>query len=1781
MIVFVISGLFYNNLKTKAMEYYLKYELPDDGAIYIEETSDKNKIKNYYTQIERWIVDAKNGIDHNHTGWSAVLYMYQSEPQIDPLTGKLSNWVRQNAHNTDDGFEGKEYEVSLFKDKIIKEYGQELYDKLEKGGFKFQVISGQSHLDYRVYDRDSRIEYTEPKVGDKAYLYYENKINVYLHYFDTGETPDPDPEPEPEPEPPNIPPVPIINAPDKVNVGQKFCIRSDSYDPDGYLVLYDWYYAGELPVNDEVGWTTETTVKCGLQLMEKGEYEVWLQVTDNRGSSRDTTHTIVATEPTPVADFEVTGTLKENRKIQLEPEHPYGDNDVLKAFPLTEDKWTITAPRSCGNDSIKTVQNISGNMEEVAQTIDLLVKCAGEYKISHYVKNNIGNEDSAEMTINVIKDVEPVADFVTTTVVYRDKDSEKATIKLTDESFSTDDIISNRKWTVRYDSDNDGRYDDEDLVVISDTNERTVNYVTSKVGKYLFELETFEEFAQPTIEQFVDLSLNKETTDRRFHNTTTPNPYEENSIKPLSEKEVEVDNVAPHVTLKADTKKQIEVYVNMEDISANYSKEQVESVLNQHMKSKLISENYDVNIRVAKNEALNPSIVPLIREVSDDDDDFMYPYYMLIDENNYQTEINKVPVESYISLPSLKVDYSNNIYFKYHNRRMKQTIFKYDTTKKELIDSNISAYSYVVGPDNRLYVPKKIDKGQHPEYSWGKLTSYEIVAYDTETWESEVVFTIDGHNDSFDLTGNMLIRGIIGDYFVYTIVSSGSFFYHDTFIYNTETGEKVEMYPNFSTSYSGLGAMQFAIVDDKEILYSDHWNQSYVIDELMPSVTGRDYMRYGGREDRESDRQFKGHYLQIPMANGKYITTDYVNNIKNMFIYDLTDHSTSPIKVSANTFNETEGAVATTVDKEGNIYFVKKVYGSWDVPSTVTIYKYNPYLNVSTQVNKAIDDFNVRYLTSRYPGDYNPYPTINYEGRDLSSIIEEIEWKSDTSQKFFINISDDEIQGLPEQTNEVASQLNAYNIHYVSIDTSNTASLSEAVMEQLELDNYQQTVSSINNTTVTNATKNITNFIIDVMNKMNNSSINIFVGVDGINHNTTLLNNKVNSIIKSKLNEYGFTVNVTVGNLKTQNVNGRNVKKFNYNEYLNLGKVFNILIKDDPLTTINQTHMVGQTLTSKGYLIGLGKSTSETSILSAIEKNMNKGVYYDNTNMDQALNDTADYILDILLKDIGELYVIQGETEVLYGTTYSDYESDPIFTDNWKYTHDYSVFENNQGKDASVGGILDSYVSIFNKVGRYQPTYTAQDNPLRNLFSSDVINNFTDYRKWATANNVHIYSHRMPIPEFRINFNPETKEYSVTNAAYDLDKRSIDIGYGGGIAKQSFSWRIQGEYGWKEGLPSSPLSNAIYEIKSDVLDFQGQSTYEIRLINATSPSAPPVADFDPNPALIEVGETVNFINKSYEPTGEDLIGKWYYKKSTSGTYTLFATGNLTSGEPNTNWNPTTDLLISIGLYDIKLIVTDEEGLSDEVIKQVEVVEKSNTPPIPGFTVQNVYVGSKIEVKSTATDPDGDTLTYSYQIKTPTHEFTINSTGKDHHGNNVVIESNGNMKLQTYDLNDVGIWQITQIISDGTESVSYGPVDVQVLPLILEGYVTHTEKWTEIHNSLGHAPDEFYSGEKFVLNSIVSDYPIQSLTVDINGELETNELFNARLTLNKESNTNYLGEYFDTRFSEPGTMIKEDSIVTFRFNVTYINGFEPEEVVVNVKIIGNVFDYLNQMYHRSY
>jgi hypothetical protein len=324
-------------------------------------------------------------------------------------------------------------------------------------------------------------------------------------------------------EPEGKPPIARISTARYIKAGSDMLVSGNaSYDPDGYITDYAWSTSG---AQGEIGNVPRGYVWYTIE--QVGEtFPIALTVVDNDGQIGSTSTEVTVIEPKPASIIDIEGILKQNRKTTL-----FNRSQSPTRFPLIPSKTrvTITAVSGGTNADIK----YSGTLSEL-ESKDILFKKPGKYKAAIYVENTLGYSDSDEITFDIVPDEAPYNYFTLPGMVYRSPDyGNKAVVSLDDISYSPDkDVVGRRLWEYRYDSNNDGSFSGEAWVIFSNENKDRLNLELSEVGKYEVRLTVFEEFGQPTIDEFVT------EADRKSTNSDG---------QKLSSRIVEVKNRAPEV----------------------------------------------------------------------------------------------------------------------------------------------------------------------------------------------------------------------------------------------------------------------------------------------------------------------------------------------------------------------------------------------------------------------------------------------------------------------------------------------------------------------------------------------------------------------------------------------------------------------------------------------------------------------------------------------------------------------------------------------------------------------------------------------------------------------------------------------------------------------------------------------------------------------------------------------------------------------------------------------------------------------------------------------------------------------------------------------------------------------------------------------------------------------------------------------------------------------------------------------------------------------------------
>ncbi|MFC0273792.1 CARDB domain-containing protein [Metabacillus herbersteinensis] len=209
---------------------------------------------------------------------------------------------------------------------------------------------------------------------------------------------------------------------------------------------------------------------------------------------------------------------------------------------------------------------------------------------------------------------------------------------------------------------------------------------------------------------------------------------------------------------------------------------------------------------------------------------------------------------------------------------------------------------------------------------------------------------------------------------------------------------------------------------------------------------------------------------------------------------------------------------------------------------------------------------------------------------------------------------------------------------------------------------------------------------------------------------------------------------------------------------------------------------------------------------------------------------------------------------------------------------------------------------------------------------------------------------------------------------------------------------------------------------------------------------------------------------------------------------------------------------------------------------------------------DVWEGDNVNVCATPTDEDNDLLNvgiYSRKDNNQTVELMKQ--------NNV---RSGQKVCVTIPKVEPGDYALTSTVDDGRDDNEVSTT-FTAKELKIKGYVEHTPEWTEKHLMIGNLPNQFYSGEKYILKSDVSPYPIDYVSVYFSGYQVNGNLYTKTVSLSYRTNILRVGDLYDQAFVEGGTQLRQGAN-TFNFEVRYSNGIIKKDIVTT-EIIGDVFD----------
>lgn len=421
----------------------------------------------------------------------------------------------------------------------------------------------------------------------------------------------------------------------------------------------------------------------------------------------------------------------------------------------------------------------------------------------------------------------------------------------------------------------------------------------------------------------------------------------------------------------------------------------------------------------------------------------------------------------------------------------------------------------------------------------------------------------------------------------------------------------------------------------------------------------------------------------------------------------------------------------------------------------------------------------------------------------------------------------------------------------------------------------------------------------------------------------------------------------------------------------------------------------------------------------------------------------------------------------------------------------------------------------------------------------------------TTVKELTVYVNRPPVADFI--YSPETIYNDTTvifqNLSYDPDGDPL-----------TYVWRYRkpGSQSWTlfSGAknPKRIFQKGTWEISLTVNDGY-ESVTTIKTINVQNRA--PIADFYYSPTTVYNNTDVTFTNTSRDPDGDSLTYKWEYRKPNSSEWVQFSTTKDSN-----------KVLDQIGNWTIRLTAIDEDGANDSVTKNI-TVQNRKPELIVEYSPENPYEGDKVNICITVEDADKHKSNIDLYIQKE-------GESKENVASWEKVDS-GITVCYTFTPDEPVRYDIEVTADDGYDDTKENTwFNAQKLFII--GHVNHTPEWEKRHLELGHTLDQFYSGEKFLLEADVADYSIDDIKAIFRAYQVDGEPINRTIPLSRVSNVLYDGELFDEKFLNYPTKIRVGP-AHFYFEVLYSNGVKKEAVVPVTIIEDSIYDAYK--FHRNF
>ncbi len=1398
----------------------------------------------------------------------------------------------------------------------------------------------------------------------------------------------------------NLPPVPVISPIADTISGNEIRLNgASSYDPDGEVVSWEFsipqwgYYYNE----DGKKSTWKTTIGYGNRV------QAILGVTDDDGAYSETSTFFNVTPPPPILNINVSGALKENRKVIF-----ISNVTNLAGYTTTDSQveWTVSSLGGQTTDKIKLKAT-------VGKSIQGLFKEKGQYLVECKATNSANMSANQSILINISEDFLPTVVVDTYETVYRN-DEKKAEIKVFDNSYSVDnDYIASRSWYYALDKDNDGRFDDETLTLLKTATlpeDNSVSLITDKVGKYQIYLRVQEGFGQETIPEFIA------ATD-----------YKINS----GYKIVEVDNYKPVVSFVPMKDKKVDMVVVTDYKGDKLT--QLGTRLNQYI-GESFENGINVKLQVATDSKYIGRYLPENGFGWNKVPDNTTAKYVVARWNTYSGDLIEYSDNSY---EITTVAY--NVWLGTSSGDIpKTTIGVFPARVKQV--QTINRCTLILLENGDLYFVGTNMAFQRPYYS---PSLYQLEPKKTMSGVKTIIQNqLKGGWDDNQALAPMLMHVLTYSGDVYSIGEVPTAYRYQGAIFTTiDEGSHLNMQNLFATTtrddtgyarYGNYGTRTMVGTEWGLSKLNGLSNITYARDTgsgLIARDSNGDWWGFGsnlnafGHHTGFTSTHLSGYGVEaeVNANSGMYDTThhfDEFNNIVKLQNLSDIDKAVGGIyKVDIGKAYANNGDVYT-FKQTPELYFGE---GTGTIPAGKTQIEGLPpgiqYKVTWTSVDYAGNTFlKVFYPFQLGKGtfSYSKIGTIEDETKALK-----INPPTYMYSKIGTAYVDKEVN-LEVGYNPAIPQVDAeyiYSAYYENLLMERNINISGATQFTNSQGGSQWTTPPPTKLVkyfeapVKTATGEINTFekfyykVEYTLSSWTTSSHWAGRGDDDDSGRRSLYYDRIGT--------YNYKVTGYKPEVPSTQVVG--------------WKFYGVDLAKLPSTTFRPN--------SEKYIIYIGEKDSfqkvEPSLLAYIKANNIKvKVVTDPKYLDRATTKSVEINLrdmitatpngklypsdglETMLADMTEenkvfteaqdgLYVIKDEDTVTYTSYYNDIESDTKLSEVYNHLHTSAYFENGEGQSAYHNIQRTIPISVFDKVGLYNVYYRAKDQP-----STD--GNFQNYNKDSDTAEMKVYVHRRPIAKIDIQYT-NIAPFTITgkdDTSYDLDHQSQA---NRGIIEVEWQYRKSSDTVWER--KNGPLGT---EIKVSNLK-KGDTVYvSYRVKDQEGAWSQPVyKEITPEVRLLMDADLKSEDPKNKLtafPTGNNVV---FSKLWTSYPYAHHLeiqmydgnipllkkavltkeTGQVTAETPfpERTWKDHTFFipqmvngnLLTDKTYTFKVTAYDSSDPKIFKEKLFNVTTISNRPPTVDFvkwTPTSLYEGDQHEMTLTVNDPDKDLLKLDVYLK---------------------------------------------------------------------------------------------------------------------------------------------------------------------------------------------------------